>query len=37
MVCNCTPEDLEIPGVVLTHHPGMSHDQPFHKRYGKPG
>jgi hypothetical protein len=22
-MCNCTSEDLEIPGLVLTHHPGM--------------
>jgi hypothetical protein len=22
-LCNCTSENLEIPGLVLTHHPGM--------------
>src|SRR5215472_6180122 len=24
MVRNCAPENLEIPGLVLTHHPGMT-------------
>ncbi len=24
MVPNCAPENLEIPGLVLTHHPGMT-------------
>src|SRR5205807_8277958 len=24
MMCNCTSENLEIPGLVLTHHPGMT-------------
>jgi hypothetical protein len=24
MVRNCAPEDLEIPGLVLAHHPGMT-------------
>src|ERR1700676_408405 len=23
-MCNCTSENLEIPGLVLTHHPGMT-------------
>jgi hypothetical protein len=23
-MCNCTSEKLEIPGLVLTHHPGMT-------------
>ena len=27
MVRNCAPENLEIPGLVLTHHPGMT-EQP---------
>jgi hypothetical protein len=24
MVRNCAPENLEIPGLVLAHHPGMT-------------
>ena len=24
---NCAPENLEIPGLVLTHHPGMTQKQ----------
>jgi len=24
MVRNCAPENLDIPGLVLTHHPGMT-------------
>ena len=24
MARNCAPEDLEIPGLVLPHHPGMT-------------
>jgi hypothetical protein len=24
MVRDCAPENLEIPGLVLTHHPGMT-------------
>jgi hypothetical protein len=23
-MCNCTSENLEIPGLVLAHHPGMT-------------
>src|SRR5512140_2003738 len=23
-MCNCTSENLEIPGLVLTHHPGLT-------------
>jgi len=31
MVRNCAPENLEIPGLVLTHHPGMTYknNMPF--------
>jgi hypothetical protein len=27
MVRNCAPENLEIPGLVLAHHPGMTNDK----------
>jgi hypothetical protein len=26
-MCNCTSENLEIPGLVLTHHPGMTNPE----------
>jgi hypothetical protein len=26
MVRDCAPENLEIPGLVLAHHPGMTRD-----------
>jgi intracellular septation protein A len=34
MMCNCTSENLEIPGLVLSHHPGMTeviHGEPTMK------
>jgi hypothetical protein len=27
-MCNCTSENLEIPGLVLAHHPGMTEGAP---------
>jgi len=27
MVRNCAPENIEIPGLVLAHHPGMTQDK----------
>src|SRR5205814_858902 len=30
-ICNCTSDNLEIPGLVLTHHPGITEaEQPSH-------
>jgi len=32
-MCSCTSGNLEIPGLVLTHHPGMTTRQfPTHKK-----
>src|ERR1700730_8741078 len=28
-MCHCTSENLEIPGLVLTHHPGMTESEGF--------
>jgi hypothetical protein len=32
MVRNCVPENLEIPGLVQTHHPGMTAQETTKKR-----
>src|SRR5438309_11278610 len=31
-MCNCTSENLEIPGLVLAHHPGMTARKPSRER-----
>jgi hypothetical protein len=28
-MCNCTSENLEIPGLVPTHHPGMTESKSY--------
>jgi hypothetical protein len=33
MVRNCAPENLEIPGLVLTHHPGMTVDRNYRDKF----
>jgi hypothetical protein len=35
-MCNCTSENLEIPGLVLTHHPGMTTFSNAHRTVSQP-